>query len=252
MKSDKEVVREIIEEISGLAFINSKPYSNKTKVFFNNRYLDILKLIPKIKSTKSIGLEVGLAGGILAFLLKKRYSLNKLYAIEHPVASKKYTKVFLDKLKKNSIILESVDLHKDKLPWPDNFFNYVVFSEVVEHLIPSDIPNVIKEINRVVKKNGWVFITTPNVASLLKRINLLFGKNPIEFDLFLHEGATYGHIREYTMDELLTIVKAGGFNVENNYYFMIDSNRNMFTKIESISSKFYPPFGNNLAVIVTK
>src|SRR3989338_2358543 len=45
-------------------------------------------------------------------------------------------------------------------PYPDNFFNYVVYSSVLEHVsFPLD---VLKEILRVLKPRGRVFISLPN------------------------------------------------------------------------------------------
>jgi len=251
MVKNKELIKDIIDELNGLEFKNSEPYSESAKVFFLNRYLEIINLLPEIKKD-DIGLEIGLAGGVLAFALKRQFELNKLYTLEHPIVSKQYNKKFINKLKSEHIILELVNLKENKLPWPDNFFNFIFLCDVVEHLVPSDIPNLIKEIKRVLKKDGQLVIVTPNIASLIKRINLFFGKNPIEFDLRLHEEATYGHIREYTMNELLNIVENENFKVTRKKYFMIDAKRNIFTRIEDMSSKVYQPFANSLALVVKK
>lgn len=251
MKNNKLLIKVIIDELNGLVFKDSEPYSESAKIFFQNRYSEIIKLLPEIKK-EDLGLEIGLAGGVLAFVLRRRFSLNKLYTLEHPVVCNQYNKKFLNKLKNENIILESADLKENKLSWPDNFFNFIFLCDVVEHLVPSDIPNLIKEIKRVLKKDGYLVIVTPNIASLIKRINLSFGKNPIEFDLKLHEEATYGHIREYTMNELLYIVKSENFRIKRKKYFMIDASRNIFTRIEDVCSKIYQPFANSLALVVQK
>lgn len=247
----KEIVKDVIKELNGLAFKTSEPYSEKAKIFFEDRYLEILKKLPNIKKNH-VGLEIGLAGGVLAFILKKAFNLGVLHTLEHPVTCREYSQKYLALLRKSNIKLEPVDLRSYSLPWPDDFFDFVIFSEVIEHLVPSDIPNIIKEIKRTLKKNGWLLITTPNIASLLKRINLLLGKNPIEFDLILHEGATYGHIREYTIKEVVDIVQNQGLNIVEKSYFMIDAKRNIFTQVENISAKLFPFLANNLAVIVKK
>jgi len=251
MVENKELIKGIIDELNGLAFKNSEPYSKSAKVFFLNRYSEIIKLLPEIKND-DVGLEIGLAGGVLAFVLKRLFGLNKLYTLEHPVVCKQYNKKFINKLKSEHIMLEPVNLKENKLPWPDNFFNFIFLCDVVEHLVPSDIPNLIKEIKRVLKKDGYLVIVTPNIASLIKRINLFFGKNPVEFDLRLHEKATYGHIREYTMSELLYIVENENFKVKIKKYFMIDAKRNIFTRIEDMCSRIYQPFANSLSLVAKK
>nr|MBI5456052.1 class I SAM-dependent methyltransferase [Candidatus Levybacteria bacterium] len=248
---NKKLIKGVIEEVNGLAFKNSEPYSESAKIFFQNRYSEIVKLLPEIKK-EDLGLEIGLAGGVLAFVLRRHFNLNKLYTLEHPIVYKQYNNQFLNKLKNDYIILEPVNLEENKLPWPDNFFNFIFLCDVVEHLVPSDIPNLIREIKRVLRKDGYLVIVTPNIASLIKRINLFFGKNPIEFDLKLHEEATYGHIREYTMNELLYIVENENLKIKRKKYFMIDAKRNIFTRIEDLCSKIYRPFANSLALVIQK
>ena len=122
----------------------------------------------------------------------------------------------------------------------------------MEHLIPAKLDDVYKEMWRILKPNGWLLVTTPNISSLIKRVKLLFGENPIEFDLGLHEGATYGHIREYTMKELEEILQDHGFFVLNKKYFMIDSRRSIYTRIEEVSAKVFPSFANNLGVLAKR
>ena len=245
------VIRQTIEELNGLQFNNSKPYSCKARIFFEDRYKQILKSLPQV-SEKAVGLEVGLAGGVLALLLKRVLRLKLLYSLEHPVATKAYTKKFLEKVETNNIILKPVDLRKFPYPWKDNFFDFIIFSEVMEHLIPSDIPDVIKELKRILRKGGILIITTPNISSLLKRVNLVLGKNPIEFDLKLHEGATFGHIREYTMEETVSILRMQDLKTIKFQYFSIDKNRNIFTRIEYAASTLIPSLGNNIMVIAKK
>lgn len=244
------VINEVLNELDGLAYGPSSVWLEKDRNFFEERYSRIFSLFPEIKK-KEIGLEVGLHHGIIAYLVKRIFQVNKLYALEHPATCKQFAKTYLDKLKKNKIILEPCDLRVDRLPWPDSFFDYVIFSEVMEHLIPAAIPSVIRQINGVLKKDKWLLVTTPNIAALLKRINLLFGKNPNEFDLRFH-GETYGHIREYTMQELTTVLQQEGFKIAKKGYFSIDSKRNIFTYLEYIFAKVFPSFSTNLWVLARK
>ena len=248
---NKDTILKIINELEGISFNDSQPYSEDAKVFFQDRYFEIIKRLPKIKKNDT-GLEVGLAGGVLATVITTVFRPKKLFALEHPFTVKQYTKQFLDKINKNNIQIEPVDLRKGKLPWKDNFFDFILFCDVIEHLVPAEVPAIMGEFNRILKKNGFLVIVTPNMSSMLKRINLLRGKNPIEFDLRLHEGATYGHIREYTMHELTEIAKNKNFKVKKKGYFMIDTKRSIFTRIENMASSVYNPLANSLVLILTK
>ncbi|MBL7036928.1 class I SAM-dependent methyltransferase [Candidatus Microgenomates bacterium] len=245
------MLSKLINELNGLAFKSTRKWSKSEKLFFFHRYSKIFSQIPSIKRGQ-LGLEIGLCGGIIAFYLKRRFELDKLYTLEHPLIAKQFSKKYLSALKNENIILKSCDLHTEKLPWKDNFFDFVVFSEVMEHLIPPKLPFVFNEIKRVLKPNGWLLVTTPNISSFIKRVNLLRGKNPTEFNLNLHKNATFGHIREYSMDEVESIVNKENFKTVKKWYFMIDENRNLALQIESIVSKFVPSLANNIAILAKK
>ena len=85
-----------------------------------------------------------------------------------------------------------------------------------------------------------------------KKINLLKGKNPSEFNLNLHRKATFGHIREYGMAEVEDILKKSGFKIVKVKYFMVDENRNLGLRLESIMSSFIPSLANNISILAKK
>ncbi len=251
MNSIRKIVRQTLNELDGLAFKNQEKYSKQAKDFFEDRYSKVISLIPQVKSN-AVGLEIGLCSGVLAFSIKRCLNLERLYSLEHPGTVKLYKPKFLNKVKEENIVCTSVDLRKGKLPWKSNFLDFIIFSEVMEHLVPSDIPYILREFKRVLKKDGFLLITTPNIASLVKRLNLLKGKNPVEFDLTIHDGGTFGHIREYSIEELINILNNQNFSILKKGYFEIDINRNIFTKIENYISKAFPFFSNNLKIVAKK
>ena len=68
-----------------------------------------------------------------------------------------------------------VDANKG-LPFPDNSFDLVWSSEVIEHLENPEF--VANEIRRVTKKGGDMILTTPNSYALLFQFIALFGLTP--------------------------------------------------------------------------
>ena len=64
-----------------------------------------------------------------------------------------------------------VDANKN-LPWENDEFDYVVSVETIEHL--ENPWNFIREIHRILKPEGSLIITTPNVESWLSRLFFLF------------------------------------------------------------------------------
>lgn len=89
-------------------------------------------------------------------------------------------------------------------------FDLVVAGEIIEHIFDTD--KFLKNIWLILKENGKLIITTPNIASLGRRILLCFGKNPlIEATA---RGYDAGHIRYFTKDTLLKLLQENHFKVE--------------------------------------
>lgn len=96
----------------------------------------------------------------------------------------------------------------EKFPFPDESFDVIVASEVIEHIY--DTETFIRELKRIMKKDGILIITTPNVASLGRRVMLLFGMNPI-LEYKLSGGA--GHIRYFTFKDMKHFLRENGFDI---------------------------------------
>ncbi|MBI4772741.1 MAG: hypothetical protein HY788_00935 [Deltaproteobacteria bacterium] len=80
-------------------------------------------------------------------------------------------------------------------------FDLILFCETIEHIYIS--PNhVLSLLVALLKKpEGGLLIQTPNAVSLNKRLMMLRGLNP--FELLREDFEFKGHIREYTMGELV-------------------------------------------------
>lgn len=100
------------------------------------------------------------------------------------------------------------NLNSQNLPWSNDFFDTVICMAVLEHVFePND---VIKEIYRVLKLNGSLFISVPNVASFSNRIRILFGKTPITS---LDPGWDGGHLHYFTYRDIKNWLMKSGFHV---------------------------------------
>jgi len=63
------------------------------------------------------------------------------------------------------IIYKEYDLNNGLLPYPDNYFDAIIFCHVIEHLNkPFDL---CLEIRRVLKNDGLIYVETPNWTSIL-------------------------------------------------------------------------------------
>lgn len=65
------------------------------------------------------------------------------------------------------------DLNKEKIPFEDNFFDFVIAGEIIEHIKrPFDF---LDELRRVTKKNGKIYLSTPNPYYYIEILKELFG-----------------------------------------------------------------------------
>ena len=100
------------------------------------------------------------------------------------------------------------DAYEDGIPFPDDTFDLAIFSEVIEHLPNSPKP-LLAEIHRTLRKEGWLILTTPNLASYQHRKGALLGRSTRPGIVFFYNmegypiGSVYrGHNREYTLQEV--------------------------------------------------
>jgi ubiquinone/menaquinone biosynthesis C-methylase UbiE len=68
--------------------------------------------------------------------------------------------------------VEICDLNVEELPYGDNTFDLVTFTEVIEHI--ENHRFTLSEIARVLKPGGYVILSTPNILNLKSRIRFLF------------------------------------------------------------------------------
>lgn len=101
-----------------------------------------------------------------------------------------------------------------KFPFKENTFDVVFAGEIIEHVFDTD--KLLQEIKRVLKPEGSLVITTPNIAALTRRLRLLLGRNPhIDIGLISPQGEkSAGHIRYFTIKSLEQLLCRNGFKIE--------------------------------------
>lgn len=162
------------------------------------RVQKVLKLIGRGKKVLDLGCFDG------AISQKIAASGNQVWGID---ASEQAVK----QARKKKVKAQVGDVSQ-KLAFKEGFFDVVFAGEIIEHILDTDF--FLEEIKRVLRVNGELVITTPNVASLGRRLLLFLGKNPyFEVALGFPIGRSSGHIRFYTKELLVNFLKHKGFNV---------------------------------------
>lgn len=142
------------------------------------RFVYTLGLIPNTPGTL---LEIDANPYFTTMLIKKfrNYEMRLINYFDH-VSRHTSQRVFYQDLdgehKVEEFHFENVNIEQDTFPYPDNFFDVVLFCEVIEHLLIDPI-HAIREIKRVLKENGILILSTPNVARLENVARLLSGAN---------------------------------------------------------------------------
>lgn len=95
----------------------------------------------------------------------------------------------------------------------DDFFDMVIFNEIIEHLPEEELKMTVKEIKRVLKKDGLLQVATPNIVT-----RKVVGKYM----------ANEFHIKEYSYEEMLEWFKENDFEIViEDGQLSIDENKGM-------------------------
>jgi 2-polyprenyl-3-methyl-5-hydroxy-6-metoxy-1,4-benzoquinol methylase len=202
---------------------NSKIYSNCTQR---------LKIMASLVDQNQKILDLGCGTGEFIKILQHKNPQTEGLEI-----SKKVAKI----AQKNGLKIKIADLNKT-FPYKRNSFDTITAGELIEHIYDTDF--FLEEIKRVLKNNGTFILSTPNLATLGRRLMLLLGINPlIETSL---ENAS-GHIRYFTKKSLEELLAKHNFKI---IYFCSDtinfSNNGRFQN--EIMARLFPTLGARIII----
>lgn len=170
--------------------------------FFDNDFTSLL----------DIGSNVG---GFLQLMQQYNPTAKKLYGLECYEPCIKICKEFIEDEK---IKFFSHDC--GIFPFENNSFDVITFFEVLEHV--RDLNLFLKEVNRVLKDDGLVYLSVPNATwwrNILKDIAI----NKYTYAVKMHQWPQYStdqrdHINNFNFIHLYRILNLNGFTLEHIDY----------------------------------
>jgi methionine biosynthesis protein MetW len=176
---------------------NSMRYSEDWTIDDSDKRISIfLGLIGKGKRV----LDLGCGDGFVCEMLLKNN--NEVVGVEVSEAA-------IKKAKNKGIKVYDCDLSSDWSSLVEGKFDVVLAGEIIEHVFDTD--KFLRNVRSVLKEEGRLILSTPNLASLGRRIFLLFGRNPL-IELTARKDDA-GHIRYFTFGSLKKLLEENGFKL---------------------------------------
>lgn len=183
-----------------------KYYYEFDKNFHKVRYEKTFKILKKFLKNNGKFLDIGCGYGFILKKIAKEYKKIELYGVDVKPGIKNY-------LNKNVNFLLA-DCYS--LPFENEQFDYVALFEVVEHLYNPLY--ALREVNRVLKPGGLLFISTPNLTRFAVLFSLILNKSPFK-DIKNFEINGASHLREFSCEELKELLFLSNFSTEYFEYF---------------------------------
>lgn len=159
-------------------------------------------------------LELGAAPYIMTLMLKRDtpYEVFAAGRREDKPSEFSITRHNRERGETHSFTCQNFNVEKDPFPYPSGWFDVVLCCELLEHLV-EDPTHMLVEIHRVLRPGGRLLVTTPNVL-VLRNVNALVRKRQSIYGPYSGYGVYGRHNREWTMREVVQLVRGCGYHVE--------------------------------------
>lgn len=111
-------------------------------------------------------LDVGCGDGNFSVLLKEACKAKEVYGIE-------ISEKGVESAKNSGVKAFQLDIDEEDFPFEDSYFDAIFAGEIIEHLYDTD--RFLDEVYRILKLNGLLILTAPNLSCWHNKISLLFG-----------------------------------------------------------------------------
>jgi len=195
-------------------------------------YLSVIRYLKQIKLKKGMKLiELGCGTGRGLSYIKINFPELEVYGADYCKENIEYGKKAYGK---TGSIFNHVQAQETQ--FPDNSFDFIISSHVIEHVLIKDGKKFMEEIHRMLKKGGYAFVGTPN----RKQGQDLYAQNPKDDKKYRFNPA---HEHEYTFVEFNNLGrKVFKKNFKTDVIKSEPFNRFFNSGIKKVSGKLLNPF----------
>lgn len=197
--------------------VHSRFYPVDVSSPVSDRYRVVVDLIKRYRPIESSAiLEIGPERPAVS-----RYVIDSLCVNSKDYQSVESSEVSRNALQNAGISVELVDVSNEDLPFDDRRFDVIIGCEVIEHLTNPE--RLLRECRRVLRPNGILVCTTPNLAAWFNRFILAAGRQPIFTETgsewvfgrapFAAVARPVGHLHLYTLGAFVELLGHCGLDV---------------------------------------
>ncbi len=99
----------------------------------------------------------------------------------------------------------ALDINKERITFPNNHFDTVLAGDIIEHL--ENPSSFLREINRVLKKDGKLLLSTPHANHWWTTIHNWFLRS------YVNDPDIGEHLNNWTVLDMTRLLKLNGFKV---------------------------------------
>ncbi len=179
------------------------------------RFMRTIEMIPPAPEPDSQLLELGANPYFVTILLQRFHAyhltLSNFFGEGHLPEGKGVQVMSNARYhERHEFEFDHFNVETDRFPYPDEQFDVVLCCELLEH-VSHNPTAMLCEIHRVLKPQGLLLITTPNVLACQNFLKLAVGQNM--YDRYSGYGIYGRHNREYTPQEVTHLLQACSFEI---------------------------------------
>lgn len=219
-------------EIGSAIAVRLTKYTGKSKVYIHPKhFLTQSPWYSKYIKKSDMILDLGSGNGQSAIKVSKL--CKKVIGLEIDKNLIEVAQKTAEDNKVKNVLFKKANLEED-LNLPSNYFNKVIFLDVLEHLVKRD--KILKEIKRVLKPGGLLFLAVPNSQTSWKKLQRSVGINSY---------SDPDHKIEFSEKEIKNLLQKYKFSVEELSYSTVDTPlRGLYDVIGAFSPSIYKKISN--------